>query len=145
MSARSDVARRTDRREQPMIINRTLMLTFLIGSGLGAIGATAIVAQGRTPPAYFISEATIKDADLYRKFLSMEPPNADFGGHQLVRGGRVVAIKDEPAPAPRIAIVAFDSVEAAQRWVKLTGHVDAMKLYHQAADGHTFIVEGVAP
>jgi uncharacterized protein (DUF1330 family) len=145
MSARSNVARRTDGREQPMNFNRTLTLTFLIGSGIGAIGATAILAQGRTPPAYFISEATIKDADLYRRFLSMEPPNADFGGRQLVRGGRVVAIAGEPPPAPRIAIVAFESVEAAQQWALSPGHVAAMKLYHQAADGRTFIVEGVAP
>lgn len=62
----------------------------------------------------------------------------------LVRGGRVVTIEGEPAPPPR-AIAMFESVEAAQRWALSPGHVEAMKLYHQAAAGRTFIVEGIAP
>jgi uncharacterized protein (DUF1330 family) len=122
-----------------------VMLTFLVGAAVGAAAAMQIRAQTAAPPAYFISEATIHDPELYRKFLSTEPPNAEFGGRQLVRGGRVVAIEGEPAPAPRVAIVAFESVEAARRWALSPGHVNAMKLYHQAADGRTFIVEGVAP
>ena len=117
----------------------------MVGSAaVGGLLVQALHAQGKLP-AYFISEATIKDPDLYRKFLSVEPPNSQFGGRQLVRGGRVIAIEGEPTPPPRIAIVAFESVEAAQRWALSPGHVEAMKLYHQAADGRTFIVEGVAP
>ena len=115
--------------------------------GSAAVGGLAVqVLHAQTKlPAYFISEATIKDPDLYRKFLSEEPPNSQFGGRQLVRGGRVIAIEGEPTPPPRIAIVAFESVEADQRWALSPGHVEAMRLYHQAADGRTFIVEGVAP
>jgi len=123
----------------------TLMLTFLIGAAAGVAAATQIRAQIATPPAYFISEATIHDPELYRKFLTTEPANAEFGGHQVVRGGRVVAIDGEPAPPPRVAIVAFESVDAARRWALSPGHVNAMKLYHQAADGRTFIVEGIVP
>ena len=117
----------------------------MVGSAaVGGLLVQALHAQGKLP-AYFISEATIKDPDLYRKFLSEEPPNSQFGGRQLVRGGRVIGIEGEPTPPPRIAIVAFESVEAAQRWALSPGHVEAMKLYHQAADGRTFIVEGVTP
>ena len=117
----------------------------MVGSAtVGDLAVQALHAQAKLP-AYFIWEATIKDPDLYRKFLSEEPPNSQFGGRQLVRGGRVIAIEGEPTPPPRIAIVAFESVEAAQRWALSRGHVEAMKLYHQAADGRTFIVEGVAP
>lgn len=117
----------------------------MVGSAaVGGLAVQALYAQAKLP-AYFISEATIKDPDLYRKFLSEEPPNSQFGGRQLVRGGRVIAIEGEPTPPPRIAIVAFESVEAAQRWALSPGHVEAMKLYHQAADGRTFIVEGIAP
>src|SRR5262249_28098719 len=75
---------------------------FLAGILIGATGVKKIFAQPQPPPAYFISETTIKDPDLYKKFLAVEAPNADFGGHQLVRGGRVVAIEGEPAPPPRV-------------------------------------------
>jgi uncharacterized protein (DUF1330 family) len=129
-----------------MTTNRKLMLTFIVGAAIGAIAATQIRAQTKAaPPAFFVSEATIHDPQLYQKFLATEQPAPTMGGRQLVRGGRVVAIEGEPAPPPRIAIAMFESVEAAQRWALSPGHVEAMKLYHQAADGRTFIVEGVAP
>jgi len=129
-----------------MIANRKLMFTFLVGAALGAVAATQLRAQSKpAAPAFFVSEATVHDAELYRKFLAMEQPPPTMGGRLLVRGGRVVAIEGEPAPPPRIAIAMFESVEAAQRWALSPGHVEAMKLYHQAADGRTFIVEGLAP
>jgi uncharacterized protein (DUF1330 family) len=130
-----------------MKANHKLMLALVIGIGIGASGAGAILGQTSVPPAYFISEATIHDQDLYRKFLAEEAkaPNSQFGGRQLVRGGRVIAIEGEPTPPPRVAIVAFDSVEAARRWAESPAHVEATKLYHQAAIGRTFIVEGFVP
>jgi uncharacterized protein (DUF1330 family) len=128
-----------------MTANRKLMLTFILGTAIGAIAATQIRAQTKGPPAFFVSEATIRDPQLYQKFLATEEPAPTMGGRMLVRGGRVVAIDGEPAPPPRIAIAMFESVEAAQRWALSPAHVEAMKLYHQAAEGRTFIVEGVAP
>jgi uncharacterized protein (DUF1330 family) len=119
----------------------------LAGLVIGSAGTKAILAQTSTPPAYFISEATVHDQDLYRKFLAEEAkaPNSQFGGRQVVRGGRVVAIAGEPTPTPRVAIVAFESVEAARHWAESPAHVEATKLYHQAADGRTYIVEGFLP
>lgn len=129
-----------------MTANRTLTLTFTIGVVVGAIAATQLRAQTRpAPPAFFVSEATVHDPQLYQKFLATEQPPPTMGGRLLVRGGRVVAIDGEPAPPPRIAIAMFESVEAAQRWALSPGHVEAMKLYHQAAEGRTFIVEGNMP
>ena len=73
----------------------------MVGSAaVGGLAVQALHAQAKLP-AYFISEATIKDPDLYRKFLSEEPPNSQFGGRQLVRGGRVIGIEGEPTPPPR--------------------------------------------
>jgi len=100
-----------------MTANRKLMLTFLIGAAFGAIAATQLRAQTKAAqPAFFISEATVHDPQLYKKFLATEQPAPTMGGRMLVRGGRVVAIDGEPAPPPRIAIAMFESVEAAQRW-----------------------------
>ncbi len=127
-----------------MHTNAKMIPVFLAGMLIGAAGVTKLFAQNQTPAAYFISETTVRDPDLYKKFLAVEAPNADFGGRQLVRGGRVVPIEGEPAPPPRVAIVAFDSVEAAQRFANAPAHVEALKLYHQASDGRTYIVEGVA-
>lgn len=53
---------------------RNLMLTFIVGAAIGAIAATQIRAQTQGPPAFFVSEATIHDPQLYEKFLAAEQP-----------------------------------------------------------------------
>ena len=126
-----------------MKMNLKLALILLCGIVIGATGMKAIFAQTSTPPAYFISETTVHDQELYRRFLKEEPPHAPYGSQLLARGGRIIPLRGEPPQ--RVAIVAFPSVEAARKWFESPAHVESAKLYDQAATGRSFIVEGMAP
>ena len=77
------------------------VLAMLGGAAVGGFVVQALHAQAKLP-AYFIGEGTIKDPDLYRKFLSEEPPNSQFGGRQNVQaqGGPLTSNQAPPQTKP---------------------------------------------
>jgi uncharacterized protein (DUF1330 family) len=72
------------------------------------------------------------------------PPSlARHGGRFLVRGGRTEAL--EGAPAKRIVLLEFESVEAAKRWYDSPDYSEAIPLRKKSAKARLFIVEGAPP
>ena len=82
--------------------------------GLGGISIHTLHAQGK-PPAYTITEIDVSSNDAYMKEYS---PKAQA----LVKekGGKLIAASNgtvfEGAPAKRIAIQQWDSMEKAKAW-----------------------------
>src|SRR6266404_6356406 len=102
------------RRKKTMKTHCTIVLSILAGVAVGAAAVQALHAQAK-PPAYVVAEIDVTNLGPYDK--EYVPPAAkaiaDGGGKYIVRGGESAAFYGEP-PKPRIAIMAFESMEKAR-------------------------------
>lgn len=66
--------------------------------------------------AYVIAETDITDPEQYARYMAASPAAiAEGGGRFVVRGGDVEVLEGDWRP-PRLVVLEFDDVEAAQRW-----------------------------
>lgn len=119
-------------------------LALTAGVALGA-GAAAWAGQGASPKAYLVAQIRVKDAEAFRAYAPQVQPTLDaFGGRYLARGGATVGLEGA-APAERIVIIEFPSLEAARAHWASDAYRAIAPVRHKAADGPVFLVEGVAP
>src|SRR6266576_3016593 len=97
--------------ERTMNRHITVGLGMVASAALGATAVQTLHAQTK-PPAYNIAEITIKDQDGYNKeYLPLiAKALTDAGGKFLIRGGKTVSFEGA-APAPRIVVVQFESLD----------------------------------
>ena len=86
-----------------MSSKRTLLCTACVAAML-AITVSGVRAQGPAsqakPPAYYISEFELIDAEGIRPYsAAVESTFAPFGGRYAARGGKVVSLEGEPQQA----------------------------------------------
>jgi uncharacterized protein (DUF1330 family) len=126
-----------------MSINSRLALTLLAGVAIGLAAGTAIHAQQtKAPPAFVVAEPVISDMATFQKYAEQVPGTfAPFGGHYLIRGGKVDAL-DGDAPK-RFVVIAFDSAEKAHAWEDSPAYLAIKPLRLKSAQTRDFIVEGV--
>src|SRR3989442_14035307 len=93
----------------------TVALSILAGVALGAAAVQALHAQAK-PIAYVVAEIDVTNPEPYEKEYVPIAAKAitDGGGKYLVRGGETAAMYGEP-PKPRIAVMAFESMEKIGR------------------------------
>jgi uncharacterized protein (DUF1330 family) len=126
-----------------MKIKYKLALTLFTGVVIGLAAGTAMHAQQtKAPPAYVIAEPVISDLATFQKYGQQVPGTLEpFGGHFLVRGGKVEALEGD-APQ-RFVVIAFDSAEKAKAWENSPAYEAIKPLRHASAKTRLFIVEGV--
>ena len=67
-------------------------------------------------PAYVIAETQIADAEQYARYMAASPAAiAEGGGRFVARGGDVIVLEGDWRP-PRLVVLEFEDVDAAQRW-----------------------------
>jgi uncharacterized protein (DUF1330 family) len=122
-----------------------LALAVLAGVSIGFAGARAIHAQqGKTPPGYVIAEVDVTDPAAFQEYAKKAPETvASFGGHYLVRGGKIQTVEGE-APK-RIAVIAFDSAEKARAWEDSPAYGAIKPIRQRSAKSRIYIVEGLTP
>jgi uncharacterized protein (DUF1330 family) len=122
--------------------NLQVLLALCVGIIVGALLAGGPRAQG-TPPAYAVIEiAEITDQEAFSKVLTGTPLGlVPFGGRYLARTDNAVQL--EGAPPKRFVLIAFDTVERAQRWSTSTPVKEINGTRSQAAKWRAFIVEGL--
>ena len=120
------------------------MLTVLVGVGIGAVSMHALRAQAN-PPAYLITEITVKNEDGYtREFLPARAKAIQgAGGKYIVRTGQSVAVAGQ-APAQRIIIVQFDNIDKLSAFTESDGFKDSEAIGDRYADIRVYGVEGVS-
>jgi uncharacterized protein (DUF1330 family) len=126
-----------------MKTNYKLALAALAGISIGVAGLKTIDAQQvKAPPAYVIAEVDVTDPTAFQKYADQVPETlAPFGGHYLIRGGKIQALEGE-APN-RVVVIAFDSTEKARGWYDSPAYQAIKSLRQTAAKSHILIVEGV--
>lgn len=130
-----------------MKTKRSLLLAVLAGTAIGALPAMSLYAQAASaakPPAFYISEFELTDAEGIRPYsAAVESTFAPFGGRYVVRGGKVASLEGEPTK--RIVMIAFPSMEQAQAWYDSPKYREIMPIRHRSARSRVFIVEGTQP
>jgi uncharacterized protein (DUF1330 family) len=119
-------------------------LSILAGVALGAAAVQALHAQAK-PIAYVVAEIDVTNPEPYEKEYVPIAAKAitDGGGKYLVRGGETAAMYGEP-PKPRIAVMAFESMEKAQAAFNSSAYQEAKKVGDKYANFRIYAVEGVS-
>ena len=123
----------------------TVGLAMVASAALGAAAVQALHAQTK-PPAYNIAEIAIKDQDGYNKEYLPRITKAltDAGGKFLIRGGKTVSYEGT-APAPRVVVVQFESLDKLQALYNSAAYKDAIAIGDKYATQRIFGAEGVSP
>jgi uncharacterized protein (DUF1330 family) len=128
-------------------VNRhiTIGLAMVAGAALGAAAIQTLHAQTK-PPAYNIAEITIKDQDGYNKeYLPLiTKALTDAGGKFLIRGGKTISYEGA-APAPRVVVIQFESLDKLQALYNSAPYKDAIAVGDKYATQRIFGAEGVSP
>jgi uncharacterized protein (DUF1330 family) len=127
-------------------VNRYLAagMSMLAGGALAA-GAVEVLHAQAKPPAFAISEITVKDSARYEsQFIPaiMRTIRAT-GATIVVRGGRLDTQLGTP-PASRIVVVEFPSFDQARAWWNSQSTQDAFEIGKRYASFRQFVVEGAS-
>jgi uncharacterized protein (DUF1330 family) len=119
-----------------------LALMMIAGIFVGAFFASRPLAQG-SPPAYAVIDVTeITDLEAFNKVLAGTPLGlVPFGGRYVVRTDNPTPL--EGIPPKRFVVIAFDTVERAQRWSMSAPVKEVNAVRSQSAKWRSFIVEGL--
>jgi uncharacterized protein (DUF1330 family) len=122
------------------------VVSLALGALIGAVGAGRLFADTTALPAFEVAEIDVHDADTYKtKYAPLVPATlAPYGGKYLAAGGKVETLEGD-APAKRVVIIQFPSMENAKNWYN-SKEFNAIKPIRQAvATTRSFLVEGRAP
>jgi uncharacterized protein (DUF1330 family) len=129
------------------MINRqiTVGLAVVASAAFGAAAVQALHAQAK-PPAYNVAEITIKDQDGYNKeYLPLiTKALTDAGGKFIVRGGKTISYEGA-APAPRVVVIQFESLDKLQALYNSASYKDAVAVGDKYSTQRIFGVEGASP
>lgn len=118
----------------------SIALAIIAGFGLGGISIHTLHAQGK-PPVYTIAEIDVSNNDGYMKEYA---PRAQA----LIKekGGKLIAASNgtalEGAPAKRVAIQQWESMEKARAWHSSKEYKENRKIGDKYAKFRIVAVEG---
>ena len=118
----------------------SIALAIIAGFGLGAVSIHTLHAQAK-PPVYTIAEIDVANNDAYMKEYA---PRAqalikEKGGKLLAAGNGMVF---EGAPAKRVAIQQWESLEKAKAWHGSKEYKENRKIGDKYAKFRVVAVEG---
>ena len=118
----------------------SIALAIIVGFGLGAVSIHTLHAQAK-PPVYTIAEIDVANNDAYMKEYA---PKAQA----LIKekGGKLIAASSgivfEGAPAKRIAIQQWESMEKAKAWYGSKEYKENRNIGDKYAKFRVVAVEG---
>jgi uncharacterized protein (DUF1330 family) len=123
----------------------TVALSIIAGLALGVTTIEVLHAQAK-PVAYAIVLNTVNNQEKYMSDFAPAITKAlqDAGGKYIVRGGKSIPVHGA-APAPRVVVVQFESLDKAQAWADSPAAKAAYAVGEKYATLNDFLVEGVSP
>ncbi|WP_227449416.1 DUF1330 domain-containing protein [Pseudomonas syringae] len=101
-------------------------------------------AKAATPPAYYVAEFEITDAEGMKPYSAqVESTFKPYGGHFIVRGGKTISLEGT-APKRRRVVIEFASVEKAQAWYNSAEYTELRKIRQRSAKTDVYLIEGVS-
>lgn len=123
-----------------MTTRSQMALALLAGFAIGAAAVQGLHAAG-SAPAYVVTES---DLDAYQKeYVPLAQASIKASGGRLVAAGRNIVVYEGPSPGTRVAINAFDSLDAAQAWRNSDQFKEARKVGDKYAKFRSFAIEGL--
>lgn len=96
-------------------------------------------------PAYLLIEIEIHDRDTYFQYIEKARPIVEsYGGHYLIRGGKVTPLFGDWIPE-RIILIQFPSQEDIERCFSSKEYLKIAKLRENSTKTRSVILEGLLP
>ena len=129
-----------------MKVNRTLVMTLVVGVALGAAPIQPLHAQAKPPVYVVIDIDEITDPAGYaavggRNAEAAAAVSKDSGGRYLARTDKIAAL-DGTAPKHSVIIV-FDSKEKAQGWYNSAAQKEINTIRTKTTKSRAYVVEGM--
>ena len=86
---------------------------------------------------YWIANFTIHDPEKFKRYLELTPGVGNFGGRMVVLEKNPTVLKGEPYQV--IAVIEFESVEAANRWYTSSEYQAVVDLWVQSVEGWSIV------
>jgi len=94
---------------------------------------------------YMIVEITVKNSELYSRYVAQVPQVVDkYGGRYLIRGGRATPLSGNWNPE-RIILLEFETVEQLRKCFESREYLEIAPLREQSTTSKSIVVEGCAP
>jgi uncharacterized protein (DUF1330 family) len=118
-------------------------LALLAGLAIGAAAVQGLHAAS-SAPAYVVTEVGVSDLDAYQKeYVPLAQAAIKAFGGRLIAAGQKIVVYEGPSPGTRVAINAFDSLDAAQAWRSSDQFKQARKVGDKYAKFRSFAIEGL--
>jgi uncharacterized protein (DUF1330 family) len=129
-----------------MKTNLKLMFAVLVGVLIGSIASVVVRGQQiKTAPGYLIGEVEVTDPGKLQNFAEkVQATLAPFNHRYVVRSSKIQTLEGD-APANRIVIIAFESVDKAREWYDSPAYAAIKPIRQSAAKSRVYIVEGLPP
>lgn len=119
-------------------------LTVAVALVLFGLGFSAVQAQTKTQPAFWVTETIeVRNQQSFLNAIKAVPPTVKaHGGRYIVLDGKIVP--GVGSPPKRITVIEFDSLEQAQAWFNDPAAVSARSEAQKYATVRDYTVEGVS-
>jgi uncharacterized protein (DUF1330 family) len=123
------------------------MYKFAAGTGtaiaLTIAGALSAQAQTKSGPAYIVVELNVKDQEGFKEYAEKAPATvSQYGGSFIVLAANAHTIEGAE-PNGFVTILKFDTVDAAQKWLKSPEYGAVKGIRHKTSDTRQYVVEGM--
>jgi len=118
----------------------------LITAGVGfafALAGTPTHAEPKPGPGYLLVEINVKDPEGFQEYAEQATRTVEqYGGEFIVLGGKTQTIEG-PDPNGAFVVIKFDSVSAADKWLRSPEYSAVKGIRHRTADSRQYLVEGL--